>query len=71
MGQDVFSASEPLVIFDNRSWISAQGSYNAATGETTGQMSAEYIDAVNARVASKFAYSTKILERDYYRQMVE
>ena len=71
MGQDIFSASEPLVIFDNRSWISAQGSYNAATGETTGQMPAEYIDAVNARVAGKFAYSAKILERDYYRQVVE
>ncbi|MDO4581435.1 MAG: LTA synthase family protein [Bacillota bacterium] len=70
MGRDIFSESEPLVIFNDRSWISAYGRYNAVSGEFSGEADEQYVEAVNQIVNSKFYYSAKILERDYYRQIL-
>ena len=68
MGRDIFApGSLPLVIFNNRSWITDQASYNAATGELTGDVGQAYVDAVHQLVNARFLYSARILEHDYYR----
>ena len=35
MGRDIFSDTDPLVIFKDRSWISDKGKYDAQTGVFT------------------------------------
>lgn len=73
MGRDIFSDSDPLVVFLNRSWITDKGKYNAATKEftpfTEEEVTQEYIDYINSVVRAKFYYSTKILEKDYYAKV--
>ncbi|MEG1661686.1 MAG: LTA synthase family protein, partial [Clostridiales bacterium] len=66
MGRDLFSTSSPLVIFNNRSWITDQASYNAATGVYSGTVGQEYLDAINKIVANKVHYAAQILDKDYY-----
>ncbi|WAA09590.1 LTA synthase family protein [Fervidibacillus albus] len=70
MGRDLFSESEPLVIFQNRSFITDQGRYNSitnvfhsATGKNPGE---KYVKQISNLVNEKFYYSAKILETDYY-----
>ncbi len=70
MGKDIFSDSEPLVIFANRSWITDKAMYNPETGTVT-QLTDEpvdedYIKRINKLVKTKFTYSAKVLENDYY-----
>ena len=71
MGKDIFSDSDPLVIFANRSWITDKAMYNQETKEVTlltgEEISEEYIKSINSIVQAKFLYSAKILENDYYR----
>ena len=70
MGYDMFSTAPSLVIFDNYSWLSDAGYYNAKTRTFTSKDGVEvdnsYISTMNKVVANKFKYSAKILERDYY-----
>ena len=70
MGRDIFSDCEPLVIFNNRSFISELGRYNAATDsfepfpgiEAQDEYASKMLKVVNER----FDYSKLILEKDYY-----
>lgn len=70
MGRDIFSDSEPLVIFDNRSFITDKVMYNAKTKEVVNLTSEElpegYLSKMKKIVSDKFTYSAKILETDYY-----
>lgn len=74
MGTDVFSNSEPLVIFENKSFITSKGRYNSVTGEFTPNSGVTVDDSyrknISKLVDSKFYYSTKILETDYYRKVI-
>ena len=74
MGSDVFSTAVPLVIFENRSWITDKAMYNASTGEvipTAGEeVSQEYVDQINRQVSNKFVLSAQILDTDYYAKVV-
>ena len=67
MGRDVFSDGERLVIFNDRSWLTDKGRYHAANNVAEGDMDEAYTSRINSIVYSKFYYSAKILERDYYR----
>ena len=70
MGRDVFSDAEPLVMFRNRSWITSYARYNAQTGKAeffTGEENDSYVSSINAEVGNRFAVSTRILEKDYWR----
>lgn len=70
MGRDVFSDAEPLVMFRNRSWITADARYNSQTGKAeffSGAESSEYVKAIKTEVGNRFAVSTRILENDYWR----
>ncbi|WP_230200213.1 LTA synthase family protein [Bacillus niameyensis] len=73
MGKDIFSDSDPLVLFLNRSFITDKGSYNAETKEFVATNDTEpgqdYIDYMSSVVQAKFYYSTKILENDYYSKV--
>lgn len=70
MGRDVFSDAEPLVMFRNRSWITADARYNSQTGKAeflSGAGSDSYVKAINSEVGNRFAVSTRILDYDYWR----
>ncbi|NLA83301.1 MAG: sulfatase-like hydrolase/transferase [Clostridiales bacterium] len=70
MGRDLFSDSEPLVIFRDRSFITDKGRYNAVAREFTPnpgvEVDDEYIQNMINIVNAKFYYSTMILDKDYY-----
>ncbi|HZJ86531.1 MAG TPA: hypothetical protein VFC83_05400, partial [Erysipelotrichaceae bacterium] len=73
MGRDVFSDSEPLVIFNDRSFITSLGFYNANTKEfkPNGDALVEevYIEKMKRIVDSKFIYSSLIIDKDYYSHL--
>jgi len=73
MGKDIFSNSEPLIPFLNKSFITDKGTYNAETRTFTPtngeQINEDYIKHISSIVEAKFYYSTKILEKDYYRKI--
>ncbi len=70
MGYDMLSTAPSLVIFDNYSWLSDAGYYNAKTRTFTPaegvEVDSSYVSTMNTVVSNKFKYSAKILERDYY-----
>lgn len=71
MGTDILSNSEGLVIFNDRSWITKYGKYNAIKGKFTEYINLEekqkYIDEINEIVKNKFNASRLILETNYYK----
>ncbi|MPM14477.1 Lipoteichoic acid synthase 2 [bioreactor metagenome] len=73
MGQDILSDSPGLVVFSDRSFLTKWGSYNAATDTFTPTGGASlpegYALGVARSVQDMFAYSVKILERDYYGRL--
>ena len=69
-GRDILSDSEGFVIFSDYSFISEYGSYNSDTdvfatwdGSVPDE---EIVDALIREVQNRIAYSTAILEQDYY-----
>ncbi|MBO5299759.1 MAG: sulfatase-like hydrolase/transferase [Clostridia bacterium] len=70
MGYDMLSTAPSLVIFDNYSWFSDAGFYNAKTRTFTPadglEVDKSYVSTMNTVVANKFKYSARILDRDYY-----
>lgn len=75
MGRDIFSDSDPLVIFLNRSFITDKGYYDSRTREFTSrigeEVSDDYINSMINLVNAKFYHSAKILETDYYSKIFE
>lgn len=75
MGTDIFSESDSLVMFLNKSFITDKGKYNSVTGEFISDdyknIDKEYIDMISSIVNSKFYYSAKILETDYYAKILK
>lgn len=73
MGTDILSDSPPLVIFNDRSFITEYGRYNSKTDTFTVNAGMTVPDGYAAdilqKVNSKFAYSAKILENDYYARV--
>lgn len=97
MGRDIFSDSDPLVIFNSRNWITDKARYIAlqdkvmlneeagpekGSGKAAGQsgtaessgstgsalnVSRDYVDKINKRVADEFNISRLVLDKDYYR----
>lgn len=73
MGRDVFSVTEPLVIFLDRSFITGDGTYYAPdrnwfaeSGETLSE--SDLINKLN-EIEERFYYSQLILENDYYNKL--
>lgn len=73
MGSDIFSDSDPLVMFRNKSFITDRGTYDSTTQNfipsNESNVHEEYVDALSLIVENKFYYSAKILETDYYSRL--
>ena len=73
IGKDILSDTEGLVIFNDRSWITAQGKYDAATQKFTpfkNQTPEGYVEDINTKVYNKFVISKNILETNYYNYVL-
>ncbi|NLT47518.1 MAG: LTA synthase family protein [Clostridiales bacterium] len=74
-GQDILSPSPGLVEFNDRSWISDLGRYDAAENVFTPNpgvdVGNEYARNTLRRVNKAFEYSAKILEYDYFRKVLK
>lgn len=70
MGSDIFSDAEPLVIFNDRSFITDKIMYNTKNGETINltdeSVPEHYIDNINKIIQNKFSVSQSIIKEDYY-----
>ena len=75
MGTDIMSDSEPLVIYNDRSWITDKGRYNANTKKFTAtngeEVSKEYIEKINTIVANKYSMSALVLDKNYYKYVIK
>lgn len=71
MGRDILSDVEPLVILNNRSFITDKVMFNSATGEiinlTDQELPENYIKNINNIIKNKFTISKSIIKNDYYR----
>ena len=72
MGRDILSDSEPLVIFNNRSFITDKGRY-AKGGEFVPNPGVEvdenYQLFISSAIDAKFTASARILDLDYYSKV--
>ena len=72
MGRDIFSTSDQLVVFANRSFITEKGMYNSVTREFTPfegvvlEDEQTYISDMKNEVNNMFVASAGILDKDYY-----
>ena len=71
VGRDVFSEQEPLVLWNNYSWITTEGKYDSKEqkfypneGSTADE---EYINTIKNIVKNKIIFSKKAIDNDYYR----
>jgi arylsulfatase A-like enzyme len=75
MGIDMFSNTEPLVIFKDKSFITSAGKYNAKIKEFIYNegviVNDAYVERMIQIVNAKFYYSQKFLENDYYKIISE
>lgn len=71
IGHDVFSDAQPLIIFQDRGWLTDKAFYNAVSGEfrvlTEETLPADYESTIDGIVHNKFTISAKILDCDYWR----
>ena len=71
MGTDAFSDTPPLVIFNNRSFITDQGRYRSGPREFVPEhgvdVAGDYQQLVSEEIDRRFYYSAMILDEDYYR----
>ena len=75
VGQDILSPSPGLVEFNDRSWISDLGRYDASENVFTPNPGVnagdEYARNTLRRVNNAFEYCVKILEFDYYSKVLK
>lgn len=71
MGRDILSDTEPLVMLQDRSWITDKAYFNARTGEVTMRNGIKaddsYLSEISEKVKQKFKVSAMILDYDYYK----
>lgn len=66
MGKDIFSDSEGFVVFKDKDWITDRGTRRELSEE-----SLDYVSQMDKKAADMFNYSTLILDKDYYRKILE
>lgn len=74
MGKDILSEDEGLIIYNDRSWITSKGKYDATDEIFTpfaDNVDDEYIKQINTIVYNKFLMSKLILENDYYSKVIK
>ena len=72
-GSDVFGGAERLVFWNNQSWITEEGSFDAGTSTFTPAPGREtdndYVKRIRAEVLNRINLSWVISEYDYYGQL--
>lgn len=70
VGRDVFSDAEPIILWNNYSWMTDQGRYNARNGEFTPNegcnVDQAYRDRIDNFVKNKINFSSQVVNCDYY-----
>lgn len=73
VGRDVFSDTEPLVLWSGYSWVTKEGKYDASTGKyypNEGyKKDKKYIEKMSQIVANKLKFSKDVVNSDYYREL--
>lgn len=73
MGTDMLSDTSSPVIFQDHSWLTAFGCYNASTDHYTSLIDTGsddyYVSSMNRLVDQKFNYSKHILRKDFFRHL--
>ena len=72
IGRDIFSSSEKIVIFSDRSWITNKAKYNYLTKKVIkldNNVDKEYIDSINKIVNDKISISKLIINSNYYKYL--
>ena len=73
MGHDIFSKTEPFIIFESSKVITDKlnyrGDIDKATSENGEEITQEEIDNVKKTLSDKVKYSALILDKDYYRRI--
>ena len=73
MGTDMLSDTQSPVIFQDHSWLTAHGRYNASTDHYTSIVDTGsddyYVSSINRLVDQKFTYSKLILRKDFFRHL--
>jgi len=73
MGRDVFSGSSPLVIFNDRSFITDKGRYTKGKGFVPNpgeEVDEDYIRFLVSAIDAKFTASARMLDLDYYSKVL-
>ena len=73
IGRDIFSESDDLVIFNNKSWITKKGRYNYPEKKFEAfesDVDSNYVDEINEIVKTKFQMSKLLISKDYYRKVL-
>jgi len=75
MGTDILSTASPVVCFQDRSFINDKIMYDANSQEvfklTDEEITEEYIKTCIKSVQDEFKYSALIIDKDYYRYLME
>ena len=73
VGKDILSDYEGIAIFSDRSWVSDKGTYFANGSKFVSkngtEVSQDYINRMNRRVANSFTVSNSIIKYDIYKQL--
>ena len=73
MGRDILGDDEGLIIFNDRSWITSKGKYNAVTRTFTPyeeNVDDDYVDKMNKSIYNKYLMSKMILDNNYYAKVL-
>jgi len=73
IGKDIFSSSDDLVIFNNKSWITNKGRYDYLKKKfepfNDEIVSNDYINEIISIVDMKFQMSKLLIKKDYYKTL--
>lgn len=75
IGKDILSTEGGLAIFGNRSWVTDKGTYFAASGKFVPvegeEYDEEYVKNINQIVNNKITMSKLIIEKNYYKKVLD
>ena len=70
VGRDVFSDAEPIVLWNNYSWVTERGKFDSIEYEFTPnpgfENDEEYISRISSIVSNKITFSQRVVDNDYY-----
>lgn len=74
MGSDIFSDHDPIVIFNDNSWISEKGRFNATLNKFYKKNKEEtlpdnYVEIINNEVQNRINISTNLIKTNYYNEL--